>query len=54
MADLSDTSRWWFNCVCVCVRVCVRASECVCESVCPKTCRHISVLPRIEIGHGAA
>ena len=21
MADLSDTSRWWFNCVCVCVYV---------------------------------
>ena len=30
MADLSDTSRWWFNCVCVS------------ESVCPKTCRHIA------------
>ena len=27
MADFSDTSRWWFNCVSVC------------ESVCPWTCR---------------
>ena len=32
MADLSDTSRWWVNCVCVCVCVCL----------CPKTCRHIA------------
>ena len=38
MADLSDTSRWWFNCVCACVRACV----CVSESVCPKTCHHIA------------
>ena len=30
MADLSDTSRWWFNCVWVS------------ESVCPRTCRHIA------------
>ena len=28
MADLSDTSRWWFNCDLVCERVC----ECVCLS----------------------
>ena len=43
-ADLSDTSSWWFNCVCVCVcvRVCVRACAHVCESVCQKTCRHIA------------
>ena len=27
MADLSDTSHWWFNCVCVS------------ESVCLRTCR---------------
>ena len=25
MANSLDTSRWWFNCVCVCVRACVRA-----------------------------
>ena len=24
MADLSDTSRWWFNCECVWVSLCVR------------------------------
>ena len=35
MADLSDTSRWWFNCVSV--SLCVLS-----ESVCPKTCCHIA------------
>ena len=32
MADLSDTSRWWFNCVWVN------------ESVCPKSRRHVAIL----------
>ena len=32
MADLSDTSHWCFNCVCVCVRAGRRASVWVCVS----------------------
>ena len=32
MADLSDPSRWWFNCVCVSV----------CMSMC--VCGHVAVL----------
>ena len=45
MADLSDTVRWWFNCVCVCAHVRTRACVCACVRVCEWVCVSEDMLP---------